>query len=171
MGSNPGPLSLSEPSQPSVRWAHPRAFAGCAGEEERNGICTDVRMPLAFSQLSFPAPGPALSLALCTLPHLPLSLPNLALPVAQTCGQRRREFHWGSLLNSHHPASARIFSLSLNLSGFVIPLLSPSICAGGLGRRPAPSRGHQHCPAAWQGIWASPHPLCASVSSPLRRGR
>lgn len=66
----------------------------------------------AFSHRGSPCLGSALALPpawshTCLFPFQALSL-----PVAQMCGERRQEFHRGNLLNSHNPASARIFSLS-----------------------------------------------------------
>lgn len=49
-----------------------------------------------------------------------------------------------------------------NLPRFVIPWLSPSICAGGPWEAPHSPACQPCCVgAAWQVTWASPHPLCA----------
>lgn len=164
MGSNPGPYSTSLSF--TNHWCS--GFTPLALQE------VQVRMkrnPCLFSPVpALPLhPIPALSLVpahshTCLSPSQTLSF-----LVAKTCGKRRREFHWGNLLNSHTPASARIFLLSLNLPRSVIPLLSPSICAGWPWESSASSLRCQHClpscvRAAWQRTWASPHPFCASVS-------
>ena len=131
-----------------------------------NGICTNVRMSVCHLVSLPPHPG---SCPVAGSPHIPPPPPaclppsqTLSLPGAQMCGKRRREFLWGNLLPN--PASARIFSLSLNLPRFVILLLSLSIRAAGLGRHPAPRRGHRHCPpsrvtAAWRGRGVQVLPL------------
>lgn len=105
----------------------------------------------------------------CTLPPLPPSLPPspFAPYIAQSCGKQRQEFHWGNLLHSHTPAGARIFSLSLNLPRFAIPLLSPSICAVAWGA-PCP-QPRVPTPLSWLGqgclagdLGKPPHSLCLS---------
>lgn len=137
------PLKLCKPEEPSVQRAHPTGLPGCPGEAGGGEEVASAQTSGCLFAISCPCPRilvPVLSLAPRTSPPL-ASLPpsqTLSLPGAQMCGKRRREFRWGNLLDSHNPASARIFSLSLNLPRFVILLLSPSIQAAGLGRHPAP---------------------------------
>lgn len=178
LGSRPDPPQALYPDEPSVQWAHATGSAGYPGEGwGRNGTRTNIRMPLCLLLSLAPPfwlpPCPWLS-AHCHTCLPPSQTPSL--PVAQMCGKRRRAFHWGNLLNSHNPASARIFSVSLNLPRFVIPLLSPSICACGLGRHPVPCCRRQPCQPTRVGLpgrrgvggRANPPSVGASVSSPIR---
>lgn len=130
---------------------HPRSAltpltAGCAGEDEEKCLC-------AFS-----------SLDPCTFPHSPLLLPSLCLPGARHVGS-------GGGNSTGEPCSPPTLlpvpgyfhspQISLDLQSH--RCLPPCVVASG---GPAPTRWL--CRAAWQGTWASPHPLSASVSPSVR---
>lgn len=160
MGSSPGPHSTSlSLTSHQCSGLSPLALQDVQVRTEKKWCLQKQGSPPPMSGSPTLSLDPYSSHTCLSLSQTPSS------PVAQTCGKRRWEFHWGNLFNSHNPASARILSLSLNLPRFVIPLLSPSICAGGLGRHPAPSCRCRHCPvgcgrAAWQGdLGKSPLPV------------
>lgn len=123
---------------------------------------------LLSAVLGSPSLVPTLSLTPCTSPHLPRSLPNPVTP----CGPGVWEEEAGIPLGK--PAQLPHSCKCQNVFPF---LKSPQICNSAAvslnmcswpWEAPWPQPQPQHCPpgyvrVAWQGTWASLHPLRASV--------